>query len=52
MLDERLETLGKISDNVSGVQEQMGLVKDGINRLRKQKSELDEIAKRFESLNA
>ena len=52
MLDERLDTLGKISDNVGGVQEQMGLVKDGINKLRKQKAELDEIAKRFESLNA
>ncbi len=52
MLDERLDTLAKIADNVSGVQEQMGLVKDGINKLRKQKAELDEIARRFESLNA
>jgi hypothetical protein len=52
MLDERLETLGKITDNVGGVQEQMGLVKDNINKLRKQKAELDEIAKRFESLAA
>jgi hypothetical protein len=52
MLDERLETLGKITDNVGGVQEQMGLVKDGINKLRKQKGELDEIAKHFQSLTA
>jgi len=52
MLDERLQTLGKITDNVGGVQEQMTLVKDGIDKLRKQKAELDEIAKRFESLNA
>ena len=51
MLDERLETLGRIADNVSGVQEQMGLIKEGIDRLRKQKAELDEIARRFESLN-
>jgi hypothetical protein len=52
MLDERLETLRKITENVGGVQEQMVLVKDSINKLRKQKSELDEIAKRFESLAA
>lgn len=52
MLDERLETLGRIADNVSGVQEQMALVKAGIDKLRRQKAELDEIAKRFESLHA
>jgi hypothetical protein len=28
----------------------MGLVKSGIDKLRKQKNELDAIAKRFESL--
>jgi hypothetical protein len=50
MLDDRLETLTKITGNVGGVQEQMGLVKAGIDKLRKQKAELDEIAKRFESL--
>ena len=32
--------------------EQMALVKAGIDKLRRQKAELDEIAKRFESLNA
>ncbi len=52
LLEERLETMRKISDNVSGVQEQMALVKAGIDKLRRQKAELDEIAKRFESLNA
>jgi len=52
MLDDRLETMRKITDNVGGVQEQMGLVKAGIDKLRKQKAELDEIAKRFESLTA
>jgi hypothetical protein len=45
MLDDRLETMRRI-----GVQEQMGLVKSGIDKLRKQKNELDAIAKRFESL--
>lgn len=52
MLDERLETLGKITNNVGGAQEQMALVKAGIDKMRKQKAELDEIAKRFESLIA
>lgn len=52
LLEERMETMRRISENVGGVQEQMGLVKEGIDKLRKQKSELDEIAKRFEALNA
>jgi len=50
-LDERLETMRKIVENVGSAQERMGTIKDGINKLRKQKAELDEIAKRFESLN-
>ncbi len=50
MLDDRLETMRRIAENVGGVQEQMVLVKAGIDKLRKQKGELDEIAKRFESL--
>lgn len=50
ILDERLQTLGRITDNVSGVQEQMELVKTGIDKLRRQKAELDGIARRFASV--
>jgi hypothetical protein len=51
MMDERLEAMRKIVENVGGVQEQMALVKAGIDKLRKQKVELDDIARQFESLN-
>lgn len=52
MLDDRLDTIRKITENVGGFQDQMIIVKSGIDKLRKQKAELDEIAKRFESINA
>lgn len=47
VLEQRLETVRRVSDNVSGVQEQMVLVKAEIDRLRKQVAELDAIATRF-----
>jgi hypothetical protein len=50
-LDDRLESMRKIVDNVGGVQGQMVQVKADIDKLRRQKVELEDIAKRFESLN-
>jgi hypothetical protein len=47
VLEDRLETVRRISDNVSGVQEQMARVKAEIDQLRKQTAELDAIAKNF-----
>ncbi len=52
ILDDRLETIRKITDNVGGFQDQMVLIKGAIDKQRRQKAELDEIAKRFESLIA
>lgn len=45
VLEGRLETVRRISDNVSGVQEQMALVKAEIDRLRVQLAELDAMSK-------
>ncbi len=47
VLEGRMETIRKISDNVSGVQEQMLVAKAELDALRKQMSELDAIAAGF-----
>lgn len=49
VLEGRLESVRRVSDNVNGVQEQMALIKAEIDRLRKQMAELDVIASSFNS---